>query len=149
MIFLQKLRKEHEEIERELIEIETIINDSETGINYSNLIHVLKKLYVIWDSHEIREEGAFKIFKKEKIKIPVETIIFEHKKLKPHKEKIKNAIESGSEFNIKESLNKDLRKIVFLLREHISKEEEILYSIPLEVIFNEKEKEEIDKRFGV
>jgi hypothetical protein len=149
MKFLRKVEEEHENIERELVEIDTIIQDAEEEINYANLIHVLKKLYLIWDSHEIREEGAFKIFEKERIKVPVETMLFDHQKLKIHKEKIKKALESGSEFKTKEVLYKDLKEIIELIQKHLKDEENFLYSIELENIFTEEEKLEIDRRFGI
>jgi iron-sulfur cluster repair protein YtfE (RIC family) len=148
MKFLQKIKQEHKEIERELIEIDTIVEDSEEAINYPNLIHVFKKLCFVWDEHEKREEGAFKIFEKEQIKLPIKMMISEHKELKIHKEKINNAINSGSEFNIKKSLYEDLKEIANKIRDHIAKEEEILYSLPLENIFSEEEKQEIDRGFG-
>jgi hypothetical protein len=149
MKFLRKVEEEHENIERELVEIDTIIQDAEEEINYANLIHVLKKLYLIWDSHEIREEGAFKIFEKERIKVPVETMLFDHQKLKIHKEKIKKALESGSEFKTREVLYKDLKEIIELIQKHLKDEENFLYSIELENIFTEEEKLEIDRRFGI
>jgi hemerythrin-like domain-containing protein len=149
MIFLRKVEEEHENIERELVELETIIQDSKEEINYANLIHVLKKLYLIWDSHEIREEGAFKIFEKEQIKVPVETMLFDHQSLKIHKEKIKKALESGSEFKTKEALYKDLKKIIELIRKHLQDEDNFLYSLDLESVFSEEEKLEIDRRFGI
>ena len=65
---IEKLKQEHEDIERELFELEQIMGDE--TINYSNLIHVIKKLCEIWDEHEQKEERIFPILEHEKIKIP-------------------------------------------------------------------------------
>ena len=56
---LEQLKKEHEDIERELIELETIIE--EEIINYPNLLHVFKNLCEIWDIHEEKEEKIFPV----------------------------------------------------------------------------------------
>jgi hemerythrin-like domain-containing protein len=148
MKFLKKVIEEHEGIERELIELGTIIEDWEEITDYSNLVHVIKNLYSLWNCHEKREEGAFDIFKKEKIKVPIETMLFEHSSLKKHKEILEKTLSSKNAFQIKKVVEKDLKKIMELIREHIKNEELILYSLPLEDIFTEEEKEEIDRRFG-
>ena len=56
---IERLKKEHEEIERELLELETITEAS--PINYPNLIHVIKKLCNIWEMHEEVEQKIFNI----------------------------------------------------------------------------------------
>jgi len=129
---IDKLKKEHENIERELLELETIMEDMGEGINYPNLVHVFKKLCYIWDEHEENEEKIFPILEKEKIKVPVEKMLFEHKELKKYKKKILNAINSGSEYEIKKALEDNCEIIIKKLREHISDEDEVLYTITLE-----------------
>ena len=47
---IEKLELEHEQIEREILELETIIQEQE--INYPNLVHVLKNLFKVWKEHE-------------------------------------------------------------------------------------------------
>lgn len=136
------LKQEHESIERELFELDTIIQNGEDGgINYSNLIHVLKKLHDIWNNHEIKEEGVFRILKHEKIIVPVKEMLFEHNILKKHKDIIYNAINSGNNEKVKQALEKDLSFIIEELRKHINKEDEILYRIVLE----EFSKDDLDK----
>lgn len=136
------LKKEHVDIERELLEFETIMNSEE--INYSNLIHTFKKLHDIWNEHENKEEKVFPILEKERIKIPVHRMLFEHKDLKTHKKAIIDAISSGNEGKIREMLGIHGKKIIDKLREHIKFEDEILYTIALEE-FNDEELKELEK----
>ncbi|VVB77763.1 Hemerythrin HHE cation binding domain protein [uncultured archaeon] len=139
---IEKLKQEHEEIERELIELEAIMEDE--AVNYSNLLHVIKSLHELWDKHEQREERIFPILKNEKIIIPVKTMLFEHRELNVHKEAINKAIMSGSEFELKDALNKHGKIIIEKLRKHINYEDEILYRITLE-IFTPKELDALEE----
>lgn len=138
---IEKLKQEHEEIELELLELESIMQDE--IINYTNLIHILKNLCKIWDEHELKEERIFPILKHEKIVIPVKTMLWEHKELRTHKNAIKKAIDSGSEFEIKEVLNSHGKTIIEKLRKHINDEDEILYRITFEV-FTPKELDQLE-----
>ncbi len=124
---IEKLKKEHEDIERELLELDEIIKAEE--INYPNLVHVLRNLHELWNCHELREERIFKIFEKERIKIPVEKMLFEHEALRPHLEKIKKALNSSNELETKISLHTDAIIIIEKLRKHIAFEDEVLYTI--------------------
>jgi len=138
---IEKLKQEHEEIERELSELELIMQDE--IINYSNLLHTLKNLVEYWDKHEQREERIFPILKHEKIIIPVKTMLFDHKILRVHKDAIKNAINSKSELKVKDALNTHGKIIIEKLRKHINDEDEILYRITFE-IFTPKELDELE-----
>ena len=139
---IEKLKEEHEKIERELIELESIMQDE--IINYPNLLHVLKSLIALWDLHEQREEKIFPILRHERIVIPVKTMMFEHKVLDIHKKAIINAIKSGSELEVKKALNIHGKTIIKRLRKHINDEDEILYRITLE-IFSKKELDELEE----
>ncbi len=136
MRVIEFLKDQHRDIERELIELEEISRAEE--INYPNLIHVFKNLTELWDKHELLEEDVFKVFEKEKIKIPVEKMMFDHSELRSHKEGLKEAIRSGSETKLKESLDNNVREIIDKLRKHISYEDEILYTLAEEE-FTEEE----------
>jgi DUF438 domain-containing protein len=127
---IEELRLEHEQIERELVELESI-SESEI-INYPNLVHVFKKLCSVWNPHEKKEERIFPILEKENIKIPVKTILFEHKELRKHKDAIQNAIDSGSEIEMKKALNTSGKTIIKKLKKHINDEDNILYTIVLD-----------------
>ena len=129
MNFIVELQKEHELIERELLEMETIIA-SET-INYANLIHVSKKLTELWDKHEKEEERIFPLLKHEDIIVPVRAMFFEHSQLSPHRHALVNAINSANDSKIKEALDKHAKVIIEKLREHINQEDEVLYRITL------------------
>lgn len=136
---IEKLKQEHVEIERELFELESIMQ--EEIINYPNLIHVFKKLCKIWNEHEEKEEKIFSILKHERIIFPVEKMLFEHKELNPYRKAIEKAIESRSEFEIKKVLNNQGKIIIEKLRKHIKDEDEILYRITPEIFTPEELKE--------
>jgi len=124
------LKKEHENIERELFELESIIESDE--INYPNLVHTFRKLCSIWDVHELREEGIFQVMKKENVVVPVEKMTCGHADLREHMKGVRDAINSGSEFRVKKSFDEDLAVIIKKLREHIEMEDEILYTVALD-----------------
>ena len=90
---IKLIKNEHEQIERELKELETIMSTEE--INYPNLVHVLKKIYRLWDLHEKKEESIFPLVEVKKgLAIPVKKMSFAHKELREHKELINNYIEN-------------------------------------------------------
>jgi hemerythrin-like domain-containing protein len=124
---IEQLEQEHEDIERELLELETISNSE--SINYSNLAHVFKRLIPLWNKHEEKEEKIFPIMKKERIIVPVKKMLFDHKNLRVHKKAIMDAINSGK--GIKEALDNHIKVIIQKLREHIKNEDEILYTIAM------------------
>lgn len=138
---IEKLKQEHEEIERDLIELETIMQDE--IINYPNLLHTINNLIECWDKHEEKEERIFPILKHEQIIIPVKEMLFDHKKLGIHKEAIKKAINSGNELEVKNALNSHGKIIIEKLRKHINDEDEILYRLTFE-IFTPKELDELE-----
>jgi hemerythrin-like domain-containing protein len=138
---IEKLEKEHEDIEIELVELEGI-TESET-INYPNLIHVFRKLCEVWNAHEEKEEKVFSIFKKEEIIIPVKKMLCDHGELKPYREKILKAINSGSEFQVKQVLEEAGKTFIEKLRKHIKDEDEVLYRTSVN-LFTEDELKAIE-----
>jgi hypothetical protein len=142
MEFIEKLKEEHEEVERELVELEEVMENPE--VNYSNLVHVLKKLYNLWDAHEQKEELIFGKFKREKILVPVRKMHFDHEYLRKHKDSIKEAIESGSELKLKNCFESDVKQLIIKLRRHMESEEMGLFVVPFENVFSEKEVEELN-----
>lgn len=145
---IEKIKNEHEDIERELLELETVMEFSQ--INYSNLVHVLKKLTNLWEKHESKEEEfIFPLLeRKNNFKMPVEKFGFEHKELKPHRESIVQAINSGNEEKVKIKLKEDGKEIIKKLREHIESEDEILYTLSSEELFSEEEINYINKKLS-
>ncbi len=138
---IKRIVEEHEDIERELKELETIMYNKK--INYPNLLHVLKKLYPLWDKHEEKEEVIFSILKNKGLEVQTKKMLFEHKQLKGHKRKIEKAINSGSDKETKDILKRDGKDIIKKLREHIDNEENELYSLALEIIFSAEEENKI------
>jgi len=126
---ISELRKEHIVIERELFELESIMEDE--LINYSNLVHTFRKLCELWDPHEHEEERIFKVMEREQIKMPVYTMTSEHEDIRDHIVALKDAINSGSDYKIKECLARDLRVVVDKIREHMTQEDEVLYTLAL------------------
>ncbi len=123
-----EFKNDHKVIERELIELETIINTP--IVNYPNLIHVLKKLNEFWNSHEEREEEYFSELHAKGFTIPIKKITFEHLRLKRHRDALIRALESGSEFKTKEALKKDGLELIKKIRQHMKDEDWILYALP-------------------
>jgi len=124
---IEKILKEHEQIERELIELETIM-DEET-INYPNLIHTLRRLTDLWEKHEKKEDIIFPfIERKNSLKIPVEKALSEHEDFRVHRKAILEAMEKG-EYETKKKLEKEGRELISNLREHMNMEDEMLYTL--------------------
>ena len=136
MNFIEKLKEEHEQIERELLELETIMEAEK--LNHPNLIHTYKKLHDFWNEHELKEEKIFQILKHESIVVPVKMMLFEHEELRSHKKTLLEAINSGDEEKIKKVLEKQGSLIIRKIREHMNKEDEILYRITLENFTHEE-----------
>ena len=135
------LKLEHQEIERELFELDAIM-ESEV-INYPNLLHVFRRVCELWDPHEEREARVFGVMKKEHIRVPVYKMTCEHRDLRGHIKKMREAINSGSDYRIRKAFRDDLRVIVGKIRRHILMEDEVLYTIALEE-FTEEELREMD-----
>ena len=136
---LDVLKDEHAQIDIELMELEAVMEDSE--INYPNLIHCSKNFCEIWNRHEEKEEKIFRVFEKERIKVPVEKMTCEHKDLREHIKKIWEAINSGSEFEVKKALKKDLKELISKIRKHKDDEDEVLYTIARQEFTPEEWKE--------
>jgi len=84
------LKLEHQELERELFELDAIM-ESEV-INYPNLLHVFRRLCELWDPHEERETRVFGVMEKERVKVPVYKMTCEHRDLRGHFKRMKEAI---------------------------------------------------------
>jgi hypothetical protein len=127
---IESLKEEHEEIDMELMELESVMD--EAIINYPNLVYSFKRLCELWDEHEMKEEKIFGIMKKERIIVPVQMMTSQHRELRIHIDNIKNAINSGSDSRVRESLDKDLRHLIQKIRTHKAMEDELLYTIAIE-----------------
>ncbi|MBR9702121.1 hypothetical protein GOV13_04335 [Candidatus Pacearchaeota archaeon] len=139
------LRKEHEAIEMELSELDFIM--SEGDINYSNLVHTFWKTCELWDGHEKLEEDIFDVMKKEGFEIPIDAILLEHKSLSGRVESITNAINSGSDFEVRKVLAKEMREFVDVLRVHMDREDDVFSGV-LVSEFSEEGLREIKRIVG-
>ncbi len=133
------LGEEHEAIELELSELDFIMDEDE--INYANLVHTFWKVCELWESHEKMEEELFEVMKHEGFEIPIDIILLEHESLRGRVKKIGDAINSGSEFEVKKVLAKEMRELVDVMRKHADDEDEILFG----VLFDSFSEEGINK----
>jgi hemerythrin-like domain-containing protein len=127
---IESLKKDHAEFSIDIKEIELIMDDEE--INYSNLVHIFRKIFTLWDKHEKEEENLFKEFEKINIKIPIKKILFAHKELLIYKNKITKAINSGSDSEIKQCLKNEGKALIDLLKSHIDEEDNAILSLPID-----------------
>lgn len=143
---IEIIKEEHEQMERELVELETIIQDLDKEINFSNLVHEIKRITEIWNGHENKEENVIFPYlrMRKKLQIPVEKMSFQHQELKPHREAIIKALSEG-EGSIKEKLKQDGGIIIEKIRDHINQEDELIYTLDESEQFSEKEVEEINE----
>lgn len=127
-MFIEKLKEEHEWLEQELQELETIM--SSELINYSNLVHVLKKLSYMLDEHIAKEHKLFAVLEKRKIKTTLQNLLDDKAKLKKYHEFLMKALLSGSDFKIRSALNAEGHALVSKLRNHIEEQEWLFCAIP-------------------
>ncbi len=139
------LRKEHEVIEIELSELDFIMDSEE--LNYSNLVHTFWKICELWERHEKMEEELFEVMKREGFEIPIESILLEHESLRGRVKRITDAINSGSDFEVRKALAKEMREFVDVVRKHSEDEEEVLFGV-LVSEFSEEGLEEITRIIG-
>ena len=124
---IKTLEKEHDDISREIIEFETIM-DSEV-VNYPNLIHVFKRFCSLWDSHENKEERIFSIMNRKMMTIPIETIKTDHEYLCGHIKNMKEAINSGDDYRVRKCFEDDLKVLIEKIKKHMELEDDILYTV--------------------
>lgn len=130
MNIFEELKKEHEKIERELLEIETMIEEEE--INYPNLVHVLKNFNDLWANHEHKEERLFEVLRNLGIDSEIDKLLFDHREIKGHKKVIADSIKSGNEMEIKASLDTDARMMIDKIKKHFNTEVPILKEVATE-----------------
>ncbi len=157
------LREEHEAIERELSELDFIMEGvgegasfaqvasvyagRRGGINYSNLVHTFWKICRFWDNHEKMEEEIFEVIREEGYAFPIENIFLDHESLRKRVREINSAVNSGSDLEVRRVLGKEMREFVDILRKHTAEEEEILIGIFPET-FSEEGSKKIKEIIG-
>lgn len=116
------------------------------------LRHIAEHLVGSEPHHKREEDVVFPEMEKKGISEPQKIMRMEHEELRARKEELKELVENvtAMDFNeFKTKLDRIAKYIVFTLRDHIFKENNMLYPTALEII-NEKEswermKEECDK----
>lgn len=145
---VEVLRKEHEAISIELDELDFIMKTKNgEEINYSNLVHTFWKVCELWDSHEKMEEEIFVVMKDENFEIPIEAILLDHKRLRGRIKSISDAINSGSDFEVRQVFDNELCEFVDVLRKHAADEEDALMGV-LVGEFSDEGLEEIKRIVG-
>ena len=129
---LEVLKEEHEMLEREIIELETIME--EEIINYSNLIHVLKKIARIWNSHAEKDEKIFLILEGKGVRTPLHSLWDAKEQFVKYHSQIFKALESGSDYQTREAMTSEGRGFISCLRNHITEQEWIFYALPAKSI---------------
>jgi len=128
MNLIERLKEEHEWIEQELQELETIM--SQEIINYSNLAHVLKKLNYLLDHHILKEQKLFALLEQREIKTSLLNLMEEKLVIKNSHENLMKALLSRSDFKVRSALEKSGRNFISVLRKHIEDQEWLFCSIP-------------------
>ncbi|MEK6895433.1 MAG: hemerythrin domain-containing protein [Nanoarchaeota archaeon] len=136
---LELIRREHEILIADLQEFDFIIHSE--PINYPNLIHIFKRLDQFWKEHEDKEERVFNFLDSKGIAVPIKKILFEHGNLRSYRKKLIDSINSGSEYNIKQTLENEGVKLLNEIKGHIEREEWVLVSIKWETITLSKNEE--------
>jgi hemerythrin-like domain-containing protein len=127
-----ELKEEHKKLEEMLLDFEAVMSEQE--VNYSALIHNLRTLSEFWNSHERKEEVFFQELRQRNISIPVESLTFEHGKLRRDLKKLVEAINNGKESLLRERFESEGQDLIDNLREHMKQEDWIFIALPLEDI---------------
>lgn len=134
---------EHDEILGFLDELEKINQNTQKMENYGNKeeinkLGVIAKNLVDAESHHRREEEVlFKEMEERGVSGPPEMMRIEHEDLRRRKKELKELVEKAYELkfvDFKKKLDVISKFIIFNLRDHIFKENNILYPIALETI---------------
>ena len=153
---LQILIKEHDEILGILDRLSMVKNKIEKMDSYdvgnpvfAELKELGKKLLETEKHHEREEKALFPEVDKTGVTGPTRIMRMEHDDLWPVKEKIHELAQDVGNMNFdkfKEELNENAAYIVLTLRDHIFKEDNILYPTAKEVIVESKW-DEIENKF--
>ncbi|RKD29493.1 DUF438 domain-containing protein [Thermohalobacter berrensis] len=154
---LDILIKEHDEILKYLNELEIVNNKIQTMKSFAGEKKEFTKLKYLADrlleteKHHQREEDVLFIQMEErKITGPTRIMRMEHDDLRERKQLIKELSENVSKLDFKEfktKLDEAVKYIIFNLRDHIFKENYILYPTALEAIKDPKKWQEMKRQF--
>jgi len=152
---LDTLIKEHDEILKMLDSLEQVKEEIAAMENYENKAPVFDQLkdlahhLIETEKHHDREEETiFPRLRDQGVSGPANIMELEHEDMWPRKERLASLAENVEEMEFeefKEKLSKDIDYLVHHLRDHIFKENNILYPTARE-LFAEEEWEDIEKR---
>jgi DUF438 domain-containing protein len=141
---IQTMVNEHEVILGFLDELEATNRKLQAKEQYENDDADIQRLGQIADNllgaephHQREEEALFPAVEKCGVFGPTQVMVMEHKDLRRYKHEIKDACDKAAETDFaafKQKINASSKLIIAMLRDHIFKENNILYPTALEVI---------------
>lgn len=150
------LEKEHDKILENIGMLEKSISNVRKGKSFSDIkteMPKLKKAVHVFEEaelhHKREEDVLFPMLEKKGIDGPPSMMRMEHEELRKRKKGLKNAVMNAEKMNYDEfasSVEENGNFIVSVLREHINKENTILYPMSMEVIGDDEWKD-VRKRF--
>ncbi|MPM74548.1 hypothetical protein SDC9_121536 [bioreactor metagenome] len=153
---LDTLISEHEKLLGFLTELEELNSKIQKMEKYDSareefaqLIKVADNILDAENHHQREEQVLFKELEDRKITGPTRIMRMEHDDLRARKKQLKNVAEfvSGLDFKVfKETLDEVAKYIIFNLRDHIFKENYILYPTALESLRDKDLWEDMKKR---
>ncbi len=153
---IEILEKEHEEILANIDRMEEIVNKIKTKKDFADIkneIDALKKvahLFIDADNHHKREEDVlFPAMEAKGIQGPTYVMRSEHDELRAKKRQLNETVNSVPKIGFSDFLSKVEESASFIqsvLREHIMKENNILYPMAMDCI-EEKEWMDIGNKF--
>lgn len=141
---VQTMILEHQEILKFLDELDDLVTSMEKGVlgaNAEALRNLAENLISASKYHEKKEEALFSRFEEKGMSGPINILKKEHEELKPEKEKLLE-LSKDPEKN-KEEIIVIINLISAELRDHIYRENNILYPAALQLIDGEKEWDKI------
>lgn len=133
-----KILERLDEVNAEIQKLEEYDRDKQV---FAELKDLGAKLLDTEKHHTREEETLFPEVDKSGVTGPTRIMRMEHEDLWPHKEEINNLAENAAEMNFdrfKEELKKHVEYVVVTLRDHIFKENNILYPTAKDVIAEAK-----------
>ena len=141
---VQTMISEHQEILKFLDELDELVVSMEKGIigpNAEALRDFAENLISAGKYHEEKEQTLFSIFEEKGVSGPINILRKEHEELNPEKEKLLE-LSKDPEKN-KEEIIVIINLLSARLRDHIYRENNILYPAALQLIDGEKEWDKI------
>lgn len=120
------LKKDHEEISKNLSEFENIISEKEKDIDYWNLIYVFHRLKEVVFEHEQNKKFIAEKSGDFQIKTPITKMLLDQRKVRGHMKVINEAILSKDINFIKVALDTDGRMVSTNIKHQMLREELIL-----------------------